>query len=622
MFTLTTSDPSSVLLSATLNDPGSASIVLSPASGYSPLVAFGGPSNYYVDCLANGASADITATATGYVSATAHVDCVPPSVSAFLAGGFGGGLSYSDGVPHISAWVRNPPTATLNLFATNPNNPNDGNYVFAVSDGSRIPVQVQALDPTIVAPSVSTVLVSGRQILGCGSPFSPPACPGPDMTITPLRVGTTYVAFSSPQLLPGPSEQLQLAVDFPFTTPAATSIPGGFQYPYYFPCNTIPPANTTITVTSGDPGSLVISNTSSTPGSGSMTLSGCGNIFLQALASTGQVPVTISITGFDSVTFPVTLTTASVRVFGPLLYSPTLAPGQTSSISATFAFTPNPQPPLPVLTFASSNDQVLQVMPLSQPLSAFSQVVTFLVQGVAAGTATVTLNSSNGAVPPANAIPLQITVAPRPVQFPNFEVGKDLVEAISVPVPAGMPANSAFTVSTSDPTEALVSLDSTTPGQVQISSSASNGVIGFYVFGLSNSGTAQITLTVAGAAPAAATATLDPSGIGWANDFLSSSLQSHASQAYLAAYALDPGTLAPIALQNLRPGLTPTVQIQSDHPGVAVLMSNSITLQTSGATPVGLQNVGPGDSHITLTQPAGFATPVSRQSLTYRVVTP
>lgn len=250
-----------------------------------------------------------------------------------------------------------------------------------------------------------------------------------------------------------------------------------------------------------------------------------------------------------------------------------------------------------------------------------SQVATFDVEGVAAGAATLTLSSSNGATS-ANAGPLQITVAPQPVQFPNFEVGKDLAAAISVPVPAGMTASSAFTVSTSDPTEALVSLDSTTQGQMQISGSASNGVIGFYVFGLSRSGTARITLTIAGATPVAATVTLDPSGIGWTNDFLSSSLQSHASQAYLAAYALDPGTLTPIALQDLRPGLTLTVQIQSDHPGVAVPLSNSITLQTSAVTPAVVQNVGQGDAHLALTQPAGFATPASRQSLTYRVVTP
>jgi hypothetical protein len=617
-FTLSSSDPASVLLSAGSFDSGSASIALSLPDGPPRF------SNYYVDCLSNGVNADILVTAPGFASKTAHIDCVSPSATAAVGGGYGAGVNYANGAFHISAWALNPANVTVYLYATNPANPTDGNFVFAASDTNAVPVQVGVTDPAVLSASTSSIAANGRLALGCGSSPALPCPMGPDMTISPLKTGSSDIVFSSPRLMPGPSEHVPVVVDVPFTLGKLPVIPGGFQVLFGFSCNGFPPPGASITFTSGDADKLVIAGSYSVPGTSTLSLDYCGNVYLQALATAGQVPLTVSVTGFDPVTIPVSLGSPSLTVLSQLLSTPTLAPGQTGFLTVYMGtagsngFLLNPQSAPPRLTLATTDSGVLQIIPPFEDLSVGQLFFGFQVQGISPGAADLTLSSSNGAPPPANVNPLHVTVAQQPVQFHDFEVGKDLAAAISVPVPAGLPGNAAFTVSSSDPTEAIVSLSNTDAAQAQVSGSASNGFIAFYVSGLSGSGAAQITLNVEGAAPATAMATLEPSGIGWTNDFLSSGVQTSATSAPIAAYVLDPGTSIPIAAQDLRAGVTAVVQIQSDNPGVAVPASSAVALQR-GAT-VGLRSVGQGDAHLILTQPSGFSVPASRQSLTYRVL--
>jgi len=238
------------------------------------------------------------------------------------------------------------------------------------------------------------------------------------------------------------------------------------------------------------------------------------------------------------------------------------------------------------------------------------------------GTAALTFSSSNGAPPPPTANPLQVTVVEPTIQLNNFELGKDLAATITVPLPAGALPNTTFTVSTSDPGKVLLSVLNGRDGEAQVSGTASAGSIQFFAYGLDGSGASRITLSVTGYTSVSAVATLVPSGIGWINDFLSSTVQSGTTQAYMSTYALDPSTLIPIALQYTRPGITPAVRIQSDHSTVAVPTTDMVTLQPSGQTLVNLQNIGAGDAQITIQQATGFSQPASRHSLTYRVVSP
>jgi hypothetical protein len=591
-FTLTTSDPASVLLADTETGPNQASITL--ASSGSP--------GYYVDCLWNGVGADITVSAPGYASKAVRVDCVPPSIT------YGISLqnaTLSDGVVHTSAW-SGPVGVNLYLYAPDPAGSLTGNLVFAKTDADRVPVQVQVSDPSVAGVSPSSALI-GRSAFPSSS----------DISVSPLKVGLTDLVFSSPRLQIRDSDRIHFSVDVPFNATVPQPIPGGFQVPYSLRLSGPAPAGTTITVTSGDPNRLVVTENRSQPGGASADYRSSG-VYLQALATSGQVPLTVTITGFDPVMVPVTLTSPTLNAYSSLLTSPTLAPGQTASVGANFGVNalPNPQGSAPRLTLTSSDSQVLQVAEAFVDLN-INGSANFQVKGVAVGSANLTLTSNNGAPPPASVNPLRVNVAKPSIQLHDFELGKDLSTGISLLAPPGAPSNVSYTVSISDPSAAVVGLSNTGQGQAQVSGNASDGVVAFYVFGLAGSGSARITLNIAGYDPASATVTLVPSGIGWTAESLSSNLYTATQTANLASYALDPATLVPIALQSPRPGISVTIQIQSDHPEVVVPTSATIALPAAAS--VTLQNTGTGSAQLTLTQPSGFTTPASRQRLSYRV---
>jgi hypothetical protein len=71
--TLTSADPSKLLLSATATGAGAASIVLTIAPG-------GNSASYYMQALAGSGKVNYTATADGFVSGTATVDLVPSGI--------------------------------------------------------------------------------------------------------------------------------------------------------------------------------------------------------------------------------------------------------------------------------------------------------------------------------------------------------------------------------------------------------------------------------------------------------------------------------------------------------------------------------------------------------------
>src|SRR4029077_3614861 len=108
-----------------------------------------------------------------------------------------------------------------------------------------------------------------------------------------------------------------------------------------------------------------------------------------------------------------------------------------------------------------------------------------------------------------------------------------------------------------------------------------------------------------------------PSGIGWVNNSLSTDLYFTNASANFVAYALDPSTLSPIAVQTVRQGITAALEIQTDRPDVAIPASPSVSLPNVNF--VTLRNISAGDAILTIVQPPGFSKPASRQRLMWHV---
>ncbi len=589
-FTLTSSNPGLVLLADSRDGPPASSITITSTTS----------TDYFVDCRADAGTAEIRFDAPGYPSARARATCVWPT----LAPSVSSVTSLGPGVYRLSAWSE-PVRIFLSMYAVNPNNRNELNILFAKSDQERIPVQVQSSNPSVVDVSVSSTLVGG-------STDSVPV-------VTAASIGAADVTFSSSDFLE--PVVLRFTVVSPITVTSPAPIPVGFQASYFVGLAGRVPPDRSITFRSGDPSRLLITTDPAMVGTEVVTVP-LGVVsprpYLQALTSGGEVPLTVSVTGFDSVTVPVRFKQPALTASSSLLSSPVLTPGQTTNLFGSFeSYIPNPANRGIRLTLESSDASVVKVTPAFVDFSPTVWNANFQVQGVTAGTAALTLRSSNGVAASPEVNPLRITVANRPMQLNDIELGNNLSAQMVLSLPTGIPSNSTINISSSNPGNVLLASTSTGAGQPQISVRATGSTLGFYVHGLGESSESKITAEVAGFGSITATVTLVPSGFGWVTDYLSSDLYSILTQPFVSAYALDPATLVPIAAQSLRPGITATIQVQSDRPDIALPVNGSVVLPASSVAT--MRNIATGDAVLTLLQPPGFSLPVSRQRLLWHV---
>ena len=594
VFTLTTSNPSAVLLASVITDTASASITT--AAPWTANLPY-----YYVDCQANGVSADISITAPGFPSKTSHVDCVVPTLS-------GGSSTLNTGL-----WSR-PSTIFFALYAVNPNNPRDSNYLYAPNP---VTVQVQNSNPSAATTSAPTISVGGS--------------PTATLIVTPAGLGSTDLTFSAPALVTNAS--IHVAVLAPYTVYNPAPIPGGFEASYGIGLSGTPPPGVTVTYTSGDPARLLIAANGSNPGSASLSTTNL--VYLQALDTSGSVPLNITVTGFPAFSVSVPLTAPVLAVSGNLVTAPSLKIGQQSSLTLRFVYGfPNPGT-APAVTVQSSDPSVLLVPTTSSVLGPGLPAASFQVRALKAGTATLTFGSSIGAT--VATAPLIVTVTHQSLGLQNLELGKNLMTSMTLAWPPELPVTENVTITTSNPNLVLLSTSLSVPPQPRLTVNASKGLPTIYLTGLSDSGSAVITARPAGSpgvdpprlqrspglGMSSATVTLVPSGIGWFNSSVSTNLYAATASASLVGFALDPVTRVPIAEQLFAPGVTASIAVQTDHPEIAAPPASPLVLPApagrSGIA-VSVRNVGPGTATLTFTQPPGFTQPASRQQLQYRVL--
>jgi hypothetical protein len=607
--TVTSSDPGTVLVAPNLTDAGRSSMTL-------PSVAGDAGRYLYVDCLVDHGGADLTISAPGYPSKVTRADCYPVRLSLYFSGSYA--TSSASGVS-TSLWAG-PSYVGATLRAVNPDNSLESAYVRPRPGASPLVVKLSNSNPAVGKLSSSSITMSESA--------------SNEVVFQPLALGSTTLGAALAK--PNASASATVTVRSPLAAGSEMSIPKGFQTTISTGVSGQVPDGVSITLTSQDPSKLVLSRDRTQPGSDKVVLpSGTAGVYGQALASSGDARVTISVPGLTPITETIHLTP-------PMVFcrdcSTPLELGVKGSTSVSFSigaagvdtgryFLLNPGSSRYRFTAESAAPAVATVTPAAAELTTGSDYanVPFRISGVSEGTTKVTVKPPAGIALSSNfPSSIQVNVKAKAPQMADVEVGKDLMVVNWFVLPYAPSKAVPVTVTTSDPTAVLLSSDGQSAGKATITRTidTNSSSLGFYVQGLKASGTARITASAPGFGSVTANVALDPSGFAWASDSFSSVLYSYASAVIINAWALDGATMMPVAVQTLRTGVSATVKVANSKPDV-VTLDGSYTISSGNTqTEVTLKGKSSGDAVLTLQQPAGFSTPVALQKLKVKIQRP
>jgi hypothetical protein len=306
LVTITSSDPKRLLLSATAEEAGSATIAM---------VAHGGmraTPEFYVQGLADKGSVAYSATAPGFKSAQATVTLTQ---SAILIGGpYGNQPAFQASLGPRAFKVR---LVSVALAATGAS---DAYVPQFVAGGS--PVTVEVTNSNTAAGSLGSTKLTIPGGAGGATTLFKPAAVGEAILSVVVPAGFSAPAKNSSITAnvaePGLGVTDHIAVGENLEVGGAVSLgavagKGGLQ----------------VTLTSDDPEKLLLSAKADAKGAGTITITipengVTGTYFLQSLSKSGQVKYTASAPGYRSRTGAVVLAPSGLVMVGPL----TLPEGQ------------------------------------------------------------------------------------------------------------------------------------------------------------------------------------------------------------------------------------------------------------------------------------------------------
>jgi hypothetical protein len=609
-FTITSSDQSIVQVAADQTSPGQESVTIAaPASqpNYSGVM-------FYADCLADTGGASLTISGSGYPSSTVQANCLPQAISFAVGGTVSGGeiQTYVGTLypPVIYPYQVPNPYVGLGQY---------GSFFVTRPGAAPVTVQIANSNPAIGTLAASSVTLPSNQN---------------GVTFTPLAIGQTTLTLQAGNIPIVPPSAIHIVVTGLYSPPSTFSVASGFEAAFYMPAATSTLPWKAATITSGDPASVVVSLDSTKKGSRSVTLAAnTGGVWVQALAESGDVPLTISVPGEPNLTTMVHITTAiTVLQYGtgtgqslqlPLGGSGTVSFEILSSDPTSgYAMAPNPGSKPITFSLQSSVANVVSISPATIPLASSGYSGSFQVTGTAVGSTVLALTNSANISAGGTTRSVTVQVQNVPVVISSVEVGKNLVAQATITLPVPASADTEVTLVIGDPTKALLSLDNTSAGLAQISGIIPHeqSSLSFYVYGLASSGQTTVTVSLAGSGPLTGNITLDPSGFYWQADGLSASLGGP-QYASIQSGPLDPASMLPVGSQATQPGVTGVLGITNSNPGVLAINQSTLTLPLAGPG-LEISANSPGSATLTLVQPTGFSTPSVNQQMTVTVATP
>lgn len=506
---------------------------------------------------------------------------------------------------------------------------------FALLRAGVAPVEIRlaSSDPSVVPPTGTPM------IWYPGAQFSWP------LTLSGKAAGTTQLTLSTDRFGLRATPLRVSVRDQPVTIPEDTvgkdlQIRTGFGVTGNFDLK-----ERMVTITSGDPSRLVLSQSLSTPGqaSVSMPINSYGSVVLQALAGSGDVELTTTTTGFPPSTSIVHLAPSGI---GWTSNRHNLANTPSGPRVAAFVLDPQNLTALEAqqvrpgrtgeISITNANPEVATLRTSSLPLSSFqgegdSPSVGLDVTG--GGEAVLTITQPEGFTEPTSRGSVRVTV-PRPgLGFDVSDLGRNLQSGCTVSSPGNNPA-AQITVTSADPSKLVISTSSSDlgSGSVTVRRRQDGSYAPLYLQALDGPADVKVTATADGFDPVERAVRIFPTalilsrGDTWVQDpqvFTSASADS--VDLYVCAVALSDaayqGQSSYLPSRDIRPGLdTIRVRVENSNPSVASVQDNPVLLNSlTDRSRFRVKPLRGGETQLSLTIPPGFAAPPPGLGRTARI---
>jgi hypothetical protein len=647
--TITSGDPSRVLVSAD-GGAGSSGIVVTVPAGSSS-------APFYVQSLSDSGVVDVSASATGYASGSGGMTLHPGGfvlVPFYWCVACGAGpFDTTPGAPNLTFYLvsaRLDP-ATLN-YAESQN----------VRGGLSVPLTVSATANLGFFIPAQPFFINGGAAFENGV-----ATIGYDANTT----GTTVLEVQTPSGFAQSSNlrSITINVNGAALSVGDQSIGRNLQVAVQVALGEPAPAGgLDVTVGSGDAAKLLISADPAASGGPSALVHATEGqtfvtVYAQALSDTGTVLVTASAPGRSNGTATMTLAPAGF-ILTHLYWCVTCVPqsfetttgaantqlyvvaGRLNAGTGDFEISQNVRGGLSVdVTVSSTSTIGTNVMAMVPPTVTFtggfafeSSVAGIQADPLNAGTAVLEVATPAGFSASNTFRTMTATVAGPALSLPSVAIGKDLQTTLTVSLQEPAPAGGVVVrLESADVAKVRISLNETTLGggsDALLVPEGSNSVT-FYVQALASSGTVALTATASGYSTGAAAATLQPSGfivtqsIGCLGCFgvsFNTTTGSPNTPLDIVSARLAQGTLAFDAVQPVRAGGTVVVTVQSaDSSGTNVGTITPPTVSFNGGVSVvqtAFDPVNPGVAIIEPLPPDGYSPPSTFRQLTANVSAP
>jgi hypothetical protein len=624
VITVTSGNPSLLVLSTDPTIPGTASVQLTVQPG-----AGSSTTPVYAQALAGSGSVTLTATSPGYDAASTAVNLVP---SGFV-------------IATTSCWASSFSTTPLSGAQTLavlpvPLDPSTLNFTGA----SCYSYSSQQIAPGFGPLTIAVTNSNG----GAGSITTTPLTfnVGDSVQYTafqPASTGTSTIGLGTPSVpgfvTPSNYQQVAATVVNPVISISAGNL--GVNLEAQVGVSLSQPAPATgemVTVTSSDPSTVVLSTDPTVQGSASVQVNIASgsyspsiSVYAQALATGGTVNLTASGSSFDPGSASISIVPSGFVLLAnycPTSVSTTLLSGGTNlTVWATtldpttlnaspysdpysypYCFPSYPSPSYTQLlapgvgpvnvTVNNSNASVCSVTatPVTFQTNTNSQTTGFTP--TSNGNTNVSINTPSGFSTPSNYQQVAISVVPASINANNISVGRFMEVSTSISLGAPAPSTGlTVTVTSADPTKVQFSTALNIAGSALISFNLNPGdtaTPAFYVqatcsqggsscTGSKGIGNIAYTVVAPGYATAQATVSVMPSGFAFQNigTSFSTTTSSAATTLTVIPVALDPTYLTVVDYETLVPGVGQT--------SVSVLTSatcNGTLNQTVGAITV------------------------------------
>ncbi len=616
LITISSDDPASLLLSNNSADAGSASIMVTVPAGSFTVPTF------WVHGLVPSGSAGITATAPGYLPGAATFNFAPSGFIIWSPGV----INTVTGLSPTNLQLRPARLNPVTLVSTDFQNLRGGlsadvtilNSVPAVGDMTVNPVPFNGGD--LFATSGFEPLAAGSTTLTLLTPpgFDTPA----DSQSITANVTNQGIVLTNETV----GRDLQDLGGGSLTSPA-------------------PAGNLNVTITSGDPARVLLSNTAGAAGSPSIIVTvGAGttslpSFYVQSLDDNGTVDITATAPGYGPGTATVTLQPSGFIIWSPGVINTVTGVGTTNvqvrparlnPLTMNYTDTQSVRGGLSVdVDVLSSLPSVgdMTVNPVTFQNGELFELTGF--QPLSAGTTTISLVTPPGFDTPAHFQSIVATVSAQGITLTNQTVGDDLQQGmggqLSSPAPAG---NLEVTITSADPSRLLVSNNANTAGAVSTMvtvNAGSTSLPTFYVQALDDAGTVDITATAPGYGPGTATITLQPSGfIIWTPGSFNTTTFAAPTTVQLRSVRLNPTTLNYVTDQPVRAGIAPVgVDVLSSDTNVGVMTTSPVVFNGNQFfVNTSFDPLIAGVTTLSLVTPPDFDTPANFQSIVATVDAP